>query len=72
VVLSSVRSSVRIRIRNIFPDPYPTLMGPAKSPVRENLTTYACRLGHGGSTDKENLVKMNEEHHFRYISASKQ
>ncbi len=71
MVHSSVRSSVRIRIRKIFPDPYPTLMSPAKLPVRENLTKYACWLGHGGSTDEENQVKMNEEYHFRHITALK-
>jgi hypothetical protein len=39
------------------PDPYPTQMSMTKLTERENLTTYACCLGPGRPTDKENQVK---------------
>jgi hypothetical protein len=39
---------------------------------RENLTMKAFWLGPGGTTDRENQVKMYEKYHFRYIFSFKQ
>jgi hypothetical protein len=60
----------QIRIRSlVFPDPDPALKS---TTVRENLTMYACSLGHCWPTDKENQVKMSKKYLFRYIASLKQ
>ncbi len=48
----------------MFSDPYPTRMSPTKLTVRENLTTFACWLGHGRHTDKENQGKKYKKYCF--------